>query len=67
MAATNITDELIDQIAKELAEKYDLGADGVREVGSRLAADREARSEANKEFARSFVADHAETFERLGS
>ena len=67
MAATNITDELIDQIAKELAEKYNLGVDGVREVGSRLAADREARSEANKEFARRFVADHAETFERLGS
>jgi len=67
MAATNITDALIEQIAKELAEKYDLGEDGVREVGSRLAGDRAARSEANKEFARKFMSEHAGTFDRLGS
>ncbi|MCX6387957.1 MAG: hypothetical protein NTX07_04425 [Solirubrobacterales bacterium] len=67
MSGTRITDELIDKIAKELAARYDLGEDAVREVGSRLAEDRRARSEANEEFARRFMAEHAETFRRLGS
>jgi len=67
MAATNITDELIDQIAKEISDKYNLGIDELREVGNRLAGDRSARSEANKEFARTFMSEHAGTFDRLGS
>ncbi|MEI6448025.1 MAG: hypothetical protein WCO96_09130 [Actinomycetes bacterium] len=67
MAATNITDELIDQIAKEIADKYNLGDAEVREIGSRLAGDRASRSKANKEFARKFMSEHAGTFDRLGS
>jgi len=65
MAATNITDELIDQIAKELAEKYRLSADQLSEVGKRLSEEDAARQAENDAFAERFMAEHAETFKRL--
>ncbi len=65
MAATNITDELIEQIAKELAEKYHLSPDQLSEVGQRLSAEEAERQAANDAFAERFMADHAETFDRL--
>ena len=65
MAATNITDELIDQIAKELAEKYRLSADQLSEVGKRLSEEDAVRQAENDAFAERFMAEHAETFKRL--
>ncbi len=67
MASTNITDELIEQIAKELAGKYHLEEDGLREVAKRLQEGRAARGAANDAFAKRFMGDHAETFKRLGA
>ena len=65
MAATNITDELIHQIAKELAEKYRLSPDQLSQVGKRLSEDEAKRQAENDVFADRFMAEHAETFDRL--
>lgn len=66
MASTNITDDLLDQIAKDLIEKYELDEEGLREVGRRLQEGRVARGAANEAFAERFMSEHAETFKRLG-
>ena len=66
MGVVTITPELIQQIARDLVERYSLDAAGVREVGEKLAADPERRDE-NKEFAREFMEAHSNTFDRLGS
>ena len=65
MAATNITDKLIDQIANELAERYQLSPDQLSLVGRRLSEDEATRQAENDAFADRFMAEHAETFERL--
>ena len=66
MASTSITDDLIGQIAKDLARKYHLTEEGLREVGRRLQEGRIARGAANAAFAERFMSEHAETFRRLG-
>jgi hypothetical protein len=65
MAATNIDDKLIEEITRDLRERYRLDADELAEVGRRLASEEEARQAENDEFADRFMAEHAETFERL--
>jgi len=64
MGVVTITPELIQQIARDLIERYSLDAAGVREVGEKLAADPGRRDE-NKEFAERMLSEHAGTFDRL--
>lgn len=67
MASTPITDELVARIAADLQERYGFDSEAVRLVGERLAAhDRAARAAENAAFADRFVADHPDTFDRLG-
>ena len=67
MAATSIGPELIEQIARDLAERYSLDAAAIREVGRCLAGDQADRSRENIEFAESFIKKHHATFDRLAS
>ncbi|MCX6393998.1 MAG: hypothetical protein NTY57_04000 [Solirubrobacterales bacterium] len=64
MGVVTITPELIQQIARDLIERYSLDAAGVREVGEKLAADPKSESE-TREFAERMLNEHAETFDRL--
>ena len=65
MSAKGITDELVQQIADDLRERYGLDDDDVRALGSRLADARGERSAENLEFAKRFTDEHRETFDRL--
>ena len=66
MADTSINGEVIEQIAKELAGKYHLDEEGLREVGRQLQKGRIVRRATNEAFAERFMAEHAGTFKRLG-
>lgn len=65
MAATNITDELIGQIAEELAANHHLSPNQLSEVGRRVSPEEAERQAANDAFAERFMAEQAETFDRL--
>ncbi len=66
MGSRVITDELVRQVTEDLRARYDLDADGVRQLGARIAAaEREARSAENRDFAARFTEQHRGTFERL--
>ena len=65
MSAKGITDELVQQIADDLRERYGLDDDDVRALGSRLADAGGERSAENLEFAKRFTDEHRETFDRL--
>lgn len=65
MAATSIGTELVEQIARDLAERYSLDAASIREVGRRLAGEVDDRSRENIEFADRFMKKHQATFDRL--
>lgn len=63
MSTRPITDELVAEVIGELRQRYDMDADDVRALGSRLASlDRRAE---NVTFAEQFVAEHKATFDRL--
>ncbi len=65
MGVVTITPELIEQITRDLIERYSLDAAGVREVGARLAADNAKSEEETREFAERMLDEHSETFDRL--
>ncbi|MBF6619029.1 MAG: hypothetical protein ITG02_02220 [Patulibacter sp.] len=61
-----ITDEFVRQVTEDLRARYELDADGVRQLGARIAdAERDARSGENREFAARFTERHHATFDRL--
>lgn len=61
-----ITEKLVDQIATDLITTHGLTEEDLRELGRRLQEGRVARRAANAAFAQRFMAEHAETFRRLG-
>jgi hypothetical protein len=62
----SITDELVQQVIDDLQDRYDLDAEDLRALGTRLAEiDATARSDENIAFAERFVAEHPATFDRL--
>lgn len=66
MSAKGISDELVEQVAKELRERYGLDDEDVRRLGARLADDpRVQRRAENLAFAERFTDEHRQTFERL--
>jgi len=66
MGSRVITNEMVQQVAEELRVRYALDADGVRELGEKLAdSDRRERRAENEAFAASFVTEHQATFDRL--
>jgi hypothetical protein len=62
VSAEGITDELVQQVAEHLRDRYGLDDEDIRSLGSRLAG---ARSAENLEFAERFTETHRETFQRL--
>jgi hypothetical protein len=65
MAATSIGPELIDQIARDLAERYSLDAAAIREVGRCLAGDLKDEEAETRVFVERMLEEHKGTFERL--
>lgn len=66
MGSRVITDEFVRQVTEDLRARYELDADGVRQLGARIAdTERDARSAANREFAAQFTEKHRATFDRL--
>lgn len=67
MSARPITEELVQQVSEDLKTRYDLDEEDVRALGARLAdQDRAERHDENIAFAQHFIAEHRETFDRLG-
>ena len=62
MSAEGITDQLVQQVADDLRDRYGLDDEDIRTLGSRLAG---ARRVENVEFAKRFTEAHRETFQRL--
>ena len=65
MSADGITDELVQQVADDLRDRYGLDDEAIRTLGSRLAGPGGMRSAENLEFAERFSDAHRETFQRL--
>ena len=66
MSAKGISDELVEQVGKDLRERYGLDDEDVRRLGARLADDpRVQRRAENLAFAERFTDEHRESFERL--
>ena len=65
MSAEGITEELVQQVADDLRDRYGLDDDDIRTLGSRLAGPGNTRSAENLEFAERFTETHHETFQRL--
>lgn len=65
MSARGITDELVQQVADDLRERYGLDDEDMRALASRLADAAAARRDANVQFAKRFTDEHRETFDRL--
>jgi hypothetical protein len=62
VSAEGITDELVQQVADDLRDRYGLDDEDIRSLGSRLAGNRSAE---NLTFAERFTGTHHETFQRL--
>ena len=62
---SGIRDELVQQVADDLRDRYGLDDDDIRTLGSRLADPSGTRSAENVEFAERFTETHRETFQRL--
>ncbi len=66
MAAGQITDQLVQEVADELRSRYLLDDDAMRALGVRLAdVESLARHAENQHFAERFVSEHGATFHRL--
>jgi hypothetical protein len=66
VSSRSITDELVQQVIDDLQARYDLDAEDLRALGTRLAEiDATARSDENAAFAKQFVSGHPATFDRL--
>jgi hypothetical protein len=65
VSAKGITDELVQQVADDLRDRYGLDDEDIRTLGSRLAGPGGMRSAENFEFAERFTDAHRETFQRL--
>jgi hypothetical protein len=66
VSSRSITDELVQQVIDDLQARYDLDAEDLRALGTRLAEiDAKARSDENVAFAEQFTAEHPATFDRL--
>ncbi len=66
MSDRSITDELVRQAIDDLQARYDLDAEDLRALGTRLSEiDPTVRSGENVSFADQFVAEHSATFDRL--
>jgi hypothetical protein len=66
MSARDVTDELVERVARDLRDRYSLDEEAVRALGARLANPNNSRAVENLLFAERFVTEHRETFERLG-
>ncbi len=65
MGVITITPELIEQITRDLIERYSLDAAAVREVGARLAGEDTDDQGETRKFAERMLSEHSETFDRL--
>jgi hypothetical protein len=65
VTARGITDELVQQVTKDLRARYGLDDEDVRALGSRLSETASTRRAENLDFAERFTEEHRQTFDRL--